>query len=231
MGDRKLNFLHTVATEYSEKCPELSRIMMMKYFERLEKPNIEGYDREIVEACEHCGTVFTGSNCKFRVKPKRKRKKKRCVRLQDDNKAPKSLDIMPKSSNFLQIHCHYCGWKTRRIGAMRKTRGSTRDIDGSFGNTNETQGDTSSQTPKLSRKCKQTVTPKMSTAVHKGSLTTPKTPQMSPGIRKESGKHSSTGSRSRKKTKSRLKELLAQEKLESEQKISSPSLINFLSNI
>jgi hypothetical protein len=196
MAARKLRFLKAVTNEYREKCPELSRIMMMKYFERLNGPNIEDFGDNFQwtsNACEHCGTIFTYRNCTFRIKPKRKRRKKCNV------KNDRNLNIIPKSSNFLQILCHYCGWKTRQAGARRKT------------NNGSDQGDMVYQTPKLSGNA-------------------PVTPELS-RIHKQSGSGLENSSGNKKKTKSRLKELLAKEKLASDQKTSSPSLINFLATI
>ena len=56
-------------------------------------------------------------NCKkFRIKPKRKRSKKK----KHNVKMNPSYGITPKSTNFLQILCYFCGWKTRHIGATTK---------------------------------------------------------------------------------------------------------------
>lgn len=208
MAGKKLQFLRAVANEYREKCPELSRIMMMKYLEGQNALSLEdfreNFDWNLLNACEHCGTVFTDSNCTFRIKSKRKRKKNKKGYVKND----KIFDIMPKSCNFLQILCKFCGWKTRHRGAW-----NSRSNAGSL----ETHVDMSFQTPKLSQG-----TPKLSRKAMK-----------SPGSGFQGQKNLSTqqSSGKKKRTKSRLRELLAKEKLETEEKITSPGLINFLSTI
>ena len=198
-------FLQAVTNEYHEKCPELARIMMMKYFQRINAADFEDSGNsfewifEAAKACQCCGTIFTDTNCTFRIKPKRKHRKRNV-------KNGRTLDMIPKSSNFLQILCHYCGGKTRQAGASRK---STKTKNGSLRNQKGIQ------TPKHSKN---------------SSATTHHTPELS-RIQKKSGSGLQSWSGKKKKTKSRLKELLAKEKFESDQKTSSPSLINFLATI
>ena len=204
MAARRLRFLQTVTNEYRDKCPELSRFMMMKYFERVNGPDAEKFSErsQCLNACEHCGTILTHSNCTFRIKPKQKRKKRKKKCLTKD----RTFDVIPKSYNFLQIRCHYCGWKTREVGTTRK----------SSRNNNESLTDLDDiQTPRFSGNV---------------SVRNYSTPELS-RTKKQSGSRSHTASGNRKKTKSRLKELLAKEKLETDQKTSSPSLINFLATI
>ena len=207
MAARKLKFLQGVAKEYHKKCPELSRIMMVKHFDdRLTnmKDSEQNY-QSILNVCGHCGSLFTGRNCTFRIKPKRKRRKRKKHNVENNP----AYGIMPKSSNFLQILCHVCGWKTRQVGATRKPakiNNVSLENDTLLRNNNAL----SSQTPRSSKKA---------------SVTSRSTPQQGKTYNRQ---HSSGN---RKKTKSRLRELLAKEKLESEQKPSSPSLINFLANI
>ena len=196
-GRKKLGFLQTITNEYREKCPELSRFLMMKYFERLSDQET-GPDeclQQSLNACQHCGTTFTDSNCTFRIKPKRKRKKRKS-----------NIDIIPKSCNFLQIRCHYCGWKTRQAGARRK---SSRNNNESSTHVDDIQ------------------TPRSSENVSVSDHSTPKLSK----THKQRGSKAQTASGHRKRSKSRLKELLAKEKLETDQKTSSPSLINFLATI
>ncbi|XP_028393833.1 UPF0711 protein C18orf21 homolog [Dendronephthya gigantea] len=206
MNATNSRFLQAVVNEYRDKCPELSRIMTMKYFDRINDSNIEGLGEKsqwCSNACEHCGTVFTAENCTFRIKPKRRRRKgKKCL-VKNDSK----LDRIPKSSNFLQILCHYCGWKTRQIGATRVTRRRVRNDDGSL-----RMDKRLCQTPTLSKS---------------GSVTAKYTPELS---RTQSQPRSQNSTGTRKKNKSKLKELLAKEKLESSQ-TESPSLLNFLATI
>ena len=207
MAARKLKFLQGVAKEYHKKCPELSRIMMVKHFDdRLTnmKDSEENY-QSTLNVCGHCGSLFTGRNCTFRIKPKRKCRRRKKHNVQNNP----AYGIMPKSSNFLQILCHVCGWKTRQVGATRKPskiKSVFLENDTLLRNNNALLG----QTPRSSKKA---------------SITSQSTPQQGKTC---NGQHSSG---KRKKTKSRLRELLAKEKLESEQKTSSPSLINFLANI
>ena len=204
MAARRLKFLQTVTNEYREKCPELSRFMMMKYFERVNGPDDEKISERSpsLNACEHCGTILTHSNCTFRIKPKQKRKKRKKNCLKND----RIFDIIPKSHNFLQICCHYCGWKTRQAGTSRK---SSRNNNGTLTDLDDIQ-----------------------TLLSSGnvSVSNYSTPELS-RTKKQSGSRSHRPSGNRKKTKSRLKELLAKEKLETDEKTSSPSLINFLATI
>ena len=179
----------------------------MKYFERINDSNIEGLGDKFQwssSACEHCGTVFTAKNCTFRIKPKRKRRKGKKYLVKNDSK----FDTIPKSSNFLQILCHYCGWKTRQIGATRVTRTTTANDDGSLRMDKGLY-----HTPKLSKS---------------GSVTARYTPRFS---RTQNPPGAQTSSRTRKKNKSRLKELLDKEKLESSSQAKSPSLLNFLATV
>ena len=172
-------FLLAVTNEYRKKCPELA-----KYFQRLNAADFEDSGNsfewivDAANACQCCGTIFTGTNCTFRIKPKRKHSKRKNV------KNDRTLDMIPKSSNFLQILCHYCGWKTRQAEASRK---STKTKNGSLRNQKGIQ------TPKHSKN---------------SSATTHHTPELS-RIQKKSGSGLQRLSGKKKKTKSRLKKLLA----------------------
>ena len=87
-------FLQAVISEYRDKCPELSRIMILKYFERINDSNIEGLGDKFQwssNACEHCGTVFTAKNCTFRIKPQKKSRKGNKCLVKNDGK----LDTTP----------------------------------------------------------------------------------------------------------------------------------------
>ena len=211
MAAKKLRFSQRVTDEYHEKCPELSRIMVLKHFDH--QTNVEDSAENFqstFNACKHCGTIFTGTNCEFRIKPKRKRSKKKKHNL----KMNPSYGIMPKSSNFLQILCHFCGWKTRHIGATTKQAKINNSSLKNYSNTSDMLW----QTPRSSEKTSVTKhsTPQRTTTLNRSGP-------------RRSGLQNSSGNR--KKTKSRLKELLAKEKLESDQKTSSPSLINFLASM
>ena len=198
MAAKKLRFFQTVSNEYREVCPELSRIMMMKCFEHLNRQNIEDFDENFQSnlcACERCGAIFTDDNCTYRIKPKRKRRSK-------NKRNARTFDI-PKSFNFLQIHCHYCGWRTRKTGARRKIKDKLKMV--------------SSKSDVLPQTQKQSIN------------TCFNSPEQTVTTISRSTSRNSTGNK--KKTKSRLKELLAKEKLESDQRIASPNLINFLASI
>lgn len=213
MDAKKLNFHLTVANEYRGKCPELSRMMMVKCSTTTQGSLLarflENYRGKL---CEHCGTVFTASNCSFRIKPRRKRRKKRiksshlseCDKIQT-GRANYDDNLVPKRSNFLQISCKHCGWKTRLVG----TDASKRESE-------DNRGTTMPVTPNVSE------TPKLS-----GSKIRSESPGFS-GTPKSSAK----GSGHKKKARTKLKELLAMEREAADKKtLASPSLLNFLASV
>lgn len=124
MATKTSTFLQSAAIEYQNKCPELARFLMTKCYKRFNDHVSEEIDKNMHSiACEHCGNIFSGTNCVFRIKPKRKRRKK--IRYRNSQN-------IRKSCNFLQILCKYCGWKTRCEGAAKKRRQSSTDSNSAF---------------------------------------------------------------------------------------------------
>ena len=220
MDAKKLNFHLTVANEYRQRCPELSRMMMVKCSTTAQgsllAEFLENYRGKL---CEHCGTVFTASNCSFRIKPRRKRRKKRiksshltaCDKIQT-GRANYDDNLIPKRSNSLQISCKHCGWKTRLVG----TDGSKRECKDNRGTRTSTGGSPMPITPNVLE------TPKLL-----GSKTQYESPSFS-----VTPKSSVKGSGLKKKGKTKLKELLAMEREAADKKtLTSPSLLNFLASV
>ena len=172
--------------------------------EPLTKPTEENSQDLRQRFCEHCATPFTVTNSTFRLKSKHKRKKRKFKSTDKGNNTQEKQWEHPKGSNYLEILCKYCGWKTRHVGTTGKKRKS-RDIEGSWTPDNGTPP----QTP-----CSRKTTPKLS-----------EKPECSP-MTPYSGKR-----RSRSKPKSTLKALLDREKEASKNNASSPSLLNFLATV
>ena len=193
---KNLTFRSTVAAKYSEKCPELSRIMMLEPLTKTHEENIKDLRERF---CEHCATPFTATNSTFRLKSKHKRKKRKD---KDKHNEKQPLEHCgQQGSNYLEILCKYCGWKTRHVGTTGN-RKKSRDNEESWKPDNGNP-----QTP-----CSRKTTPKHSQKLSRS----PMTPY--------SGKR-------RSKPKSTLKALLDKEKQQSKDNVPSPSLLNFLATV